>query len=375
MLVYWLMLIGSVAIGYPLCKIKYGKEAYCLLAGIALFLVQAIRLDVGYDYNLYGGWFNTVQFERFDEILTGHAENGFIIPMKLLSMVTNDFQVMFVIIGFIVSVGVMLYSYRYSPRPYLSVFFFLASGAFFNCVDFMRQIIAAIIIMYAFRYIKSKQFFRFAVLAVFASCIHTSALFMIPFYFILMIPMNWITLGSYTVISCLCFAFSNQITYLATMIASGKRHQYYADLSIRIFPERWGANPIYCFTFAVMFLLVFLLRKRLVKRDKFNNVYLNCMYFTFLFEFFGLKDNILGRLNLYFILPAVLVLLPRAMDWVLRAIKIFIRKKDKTRLAATVLATVLVISGSCYIYHYMIVNNYNGVYPYRTIYSEEGEAK
>ena len=53
MLIYYCLLIISVAAGIILCRNKAGKIAYCVLMGVAFFVIAAIRYDVGFDYALY----------------------------------------------------------------------------------------------------------------------------------------------------------------------------------------------------------------------------------------------------------------------------------------------------------------------------------
>lgn len=367
MLIYWLLLAGSLAIGIPLCRIKYGREIFCGISGVALFLTAAFRYDVGHDYNLYGSWYVNAQSMSMDEMMFERPEKGYLIPMKLLSDVFADYQTMFYVVAFILTVGIMLYIYLYSERPYLSVFFFLTFGLFFNSMNFMRQMIAAVIMLYALQYIRKKQFFRFFVLAVFAATFHVSALLLIPFYFILMIPMNWITLGVYSGISVLGFAFLTDIITFVTKY-------FYKGYSNLQGPEvANGMNPIYCFFFGLFFLLSFLVRKELFSKDSFNNVLINCAFFNFFFELMGVRHGIISRLSILFIIPTVVILFPRVVVIAAEKAGELFKGRNNAQTAAKAVTVTVVMALCAGLYGYMINNDYNGVSPYQTVFSVKGE--
>lgn len=365
MAVYWLLLTGSLAVGIPLCRVKYGRGIYCTLAGIVLFLLSAFRAHVGYDYNLYGGWYMDIQKQSMEDIMLRRQEKGFMVPTKLLSEVEPDYRIMFIFIALIIISAVMIYIYVYSEKPYLSVFFYLSFGLFFNSMNFMRQIIAACIVLYALQYIKKKQFMRYLALVLFASTFHISALILIPFYFILRVKMDWLTLGTYTIATVLLSVFSWDILeFITQYVYKG----YDPSKSGEVIN---GLPPVYAIYFGIFFMIAFLLRKELVKEDGFNNVLLNCMFFTVFFEIMGVKHAILSRFSILFFIPAIVILMPRVLVQLLKKCeRVFKGEKVRGNVMKTV-AVVLVFGYCAFMYGFMIENNYNGVTPYRTVFSGE----
>ena len=112
-----------------------------------------------------------------------------------------------------------------------------------------------------------------------------------------------------------------------------------------------------------------------MKTDEYNNVLLNCMFFTVFFEIMGVRHAILSRFALLFFIPAIVILVPRAVSVLISKISNkFIKDKTKyTAVKIAAIASVAVICGT--MYSYMIINNYNGVTPYTTIYSEAADAR
>ncbi len=369
-MIYWIILIASVAAGIPLCskKCKFGREIYCFLVWAVLTFVSAVRYDVGHDYNQYGKWYMSYQRLSVDELKYVQQEKGFIIPTKLLSEVESWYQPMFIIIAVLLITAIMLYIYKCSDKPYLSVFFFLTFGLFFNSLNFMRQMLAALIILYSFRYIRNKQFLRFLVLVLLASSIHVSVLVLIPFYFILRIKMDWFTLGLYGGVTVLILIFSNYILEIVTEIAY---KEYDPATTVHLTK---GTNPIYAVFFAVFFLLAFLFRKKLCEKDSHNNLLLNCMFFTMFFEIIGMKHAVISRFAIFFFIPAVVILLPKVTMLLLeKCAEYFKGEKTRANLLKTI-ATVIVFGYCTFMYGYMIENDYNGVSPYKTIF-EKVQAK
>ena len=362
MVIYWLLLAASIGIGIPLCKVKHGKLIYCIVFGVALFLVAALRYDVGYDYNLYASWYFDVQSHSIADLAFYKQEKGFFIPMKLLTYISIDYQAMFVVLAFIFAVSIMAYIYFNAEKPYLSVFCFLSFGLFFNSMNFMRQMIAAFIVLYALKYIEKKEPLRFFVLVLFASCFHVSALIMVVFYFLLQIKMNWITLGVYSGLMVLFFLFSTDILKVITKYVY-KGYNPESNIEVIL-----GMNPIYAVFFGIFFLAAFLLRKPLVEKDPFNNVLINCMFFTFMFECIGVKHGILARFVILFFIPAIVILVPQVVLMIVEKCEQKLKNRKKGLLLSKTVAVTLFFAICTGMYGYMTLNNYNGVYPYQTIF-------
>ena len=364
MLFYWLLLAGITVAGIFLSKIKYGKPIFCFLAGAALFVTAGIRKGVGYDYNLYGGWYVDLIKAPMEEVMLKRQEKGFLVPFELMSTMTMDFQLMFWVIAFIITVSVMLYIFFHAEKPWLSVFCFMTFGLFFNSMNFMRQMIASCILLLGMRFIRKNQFLPYLVLVIFATTFHVSALLMIPFYFILRIKLTGKVMIAYSVVTVLAFVFSQ-------MVLDFFNDYIYKGYTITNPEVTNGTNPIYTIFFLAFFILAFAVRKELMKTDEFNNVLLNCMFFTVFFEIMGVRHAILSRFSLLFFIPAIVILVPRVIIIIVNKLSNkFINDKTKyTAVKITSVALVAIICGT--MYTYMIANNYNGVMPYTTIYSEE----
>ena len=365
MTIYYLLLLFAIALGFFLSKKEKGKIIYVVIMGLALFKVSAFRRATGYDYNLYGGWYYDYFFKSIDALTTEKVEKGFSIPFKIMSRVFYDYQAMFIVIALVITLLVMVYIYKKSSNVFISVSAFLCFGLFFNSMNFMRQIIASAIVMYALRYIESKQFLRFLAIVLFASTIHFSALLMIPFFFILQIRMNYIVLGIYSAFGIAAYMNSNAIMDFVT------KYVYKSYDPTNNIEVTKGLTPVYLIAFAIFFILAFLLRKDLIKKRAFNSILINCAFFTMFFEFFGTKHTIISRFAILFYIAPILLLSADIIPLLIQKAK----KLVKTEKLAVICVYSVVLISRFSLYQYFLSHNYNGVVPYKTIFSSEEISK
>ena len=371
MLVYMAFLAVVVLIGIPMCRNRVGKAVYCSVAGAVLFVLAATRKYTGYDYNLYAQVYVNYLSMTTEEIGEDRFEKGIAMPMKLLGDVLyRDYQWIFVIYAFFFALALMLILYKTSDKPYLGVFFYITFGMYFISLNFMRQMFASFIVVLGMRYIKTGQFFRYLIVVLFASCFHLSAIVMIPFYFILRIKANWISLAAFVGVGALIFIFSWDIIRILAQFIPKYGSTYLAESQADSGEMSGSRFGIYTVFYGLCFLLVFLFRKRMQEKDPFNKIWINCMFFAFYFDLFSMKHNILGRLAIPFLIAASAIALPKAFECLLEWCRDkFGSDRKKLTIASTVsIATVCIMCVG--IYGYMIGHNFNGVNPYQNIFDD-----
>ena len=369
MLIYFMLLAGVLILGLLLCRSRIGNLIYCIVTGIALFVVSALRLSVGYDYNSYATIYLRYISTPVEDVSVSRIEKGYAMINKLLADYFPDYRVIFTITAAFFAAAVTVCIYRNCKKPYLGFAFFLTLGAYFNTLNFVRQMLAAFIVLYALRYVRKKQFFRYVLIVLFASCFHFSALMMIPFYFILRIKMNPTALAVYSGVTVLIMVFSWNVMDLITRYIY---KSYNPRLSVHVLN---GVFPVYMVFFGAFFILAFIFRKRLIRMDPFNNVLINCSYFLFFFELIGVKHSIASRPGLFFVVPVAAILMPRLFEAVLAWCREKAGREKNRRLAYSIAAVSAFAVVNIGLFSIMVANNYNGTVPYRTwIESTETEA-
>ena len=364
-MVYICLLAGALILGILLCRNKKGSMIYCIIMGIAMFLIAALRQSVGFDFNSYSHIYMRAMTYDIEELAVERTEKGYLMITKLLADYFVDYQTIFVVCAAFFAVCAAVAAYKYCKRPYLGICFFLAFGLYFNTLNFLRQSIAAFIVFYAIMHcVKKDQFFRFCIMVLLASCFHYSALLIIPFYFLIKIKLTPVTLGIYSVLTVLIYVFSWDIMDFVTNYVY---QNYQPRTSVHVLN---GVDPAYFVISLIVSVTPIILRKKLTERNPFNEVLISCMFFSLFFEIIGIKHSIVSRMGIYFTIPAVIVLLPEVFEVILDICKKAAKKDSKKRALLTGIAVASFAVICTTEYSMMILRNYNGVTPYRTIYDE-----
>lgn len=362
--IYILFPVLLIIPGLFLCRYdspKWTKIIYTVLFGLSVFILSAIRYMVGTDYSSYASLYRYFDFAEAEEVSGLAHEKGFAVTLDIINEFADSYVAMFAFAAFVIAVGVAVYIYRYSDNICISAISFLLFGLFFYSMNFVRQFIAAVILLYAIRYIHSGSFLRYLLVVLFASAFHWSALLMIPFYFILKIRLEPLVLAAYGVFSVMLFIFSDDIVNFGISIFYTKyQGDYTPDINS-------GVSFYYAVGYGILFIAAFLFRERLYKRDPANSIYINCLFFAVLFELLGFRHAMLSRFALLFIIPGCLILVPEMVRVITEKFteKITVPLK-KTFVAMTVMSGFIVFG--VLFYGCLLADNSNGVVPYHTIY-------
>lgn len=154
---------------------------FSILSFLPLFLVSALRYNVGMDYVAT----YKMGFMRFAS--GGDYKNfeiGFKLINKFVLLFTNDYAGLFIVTSLLFCFFVYRAIYLMSASPAFSVFLLVTCGFYFYSMNAVRQCIATAIFFYAMQYIEKKQFKKYLLWILLASTIHLVALIYIPVYFI-----------------------------------------------------------------------------------------------------------------------------------------------------------------------------------------------
>ena len=360
--VYLVMLAAVLGAGIPLCGKKFGKAGkiiFCIAAAVMFTFIAAARFKVGYDYNLYGGLYFNMKYMEFADISALRQEKGFLIPFYILNLANEEYYYAFIYTSLLFYPAIFFFIYKNSSRPWLSAAAFLCFGLFFNSLCFLRQFLAALIMLYAVKFTDIKSAPRFMALTVIAGAFHWSALLWLLLYFLVKIKPCKIYLGIISALTAAFCFFSKPLMLWLT-----EHFEMYSGYDPITNVEASQGLPIgYSVMFGVLFVLSFIFRKRLTDKNPANSVYINCLMYTTVFEIMGTRHAILSRFALLVYLPPILYMLPDLFD----SVKDFIDEKTEGKpirknirtLAAAAAGMFSVVS-----YILLIHNNYNGVIPY-----------
>lgn len=363
MTVYIFMLMGVIVFGIPLCSKKcgtVGKIIYCALAAIVFIFISSVRFAVGYDYVAYGSMYVKMAYCFPEDLLMSREEKGFLLPLYALSLAFENYVTVFVYTSIIIYGATFFLVYKNSSCPWISIASYLCFGLFFNSLCFLRQVIAAIIVLYAMKFIDSRNPIKFFVLVIAASTFHWSALIMLVVYFFLKIKPGYIYLGIITAGTVIFCLFSKKFMFWAIEHFSMYKG-YNPETNVE---ATTGLAPRYTIMFGILFIICFAFRKKLIEKNPKNGVYINCLMYTTVFEAMGMRHAILSRFAILVYMAPVLYLLPDAVFELREYIsEKFSGRERLSRIFGEGAMTALALfSVGCYFI--LMLNNYNGVVPY-----------
>lgn len=364
MSVYIFMLLGVVMLGIPLCSERCGKTGriiYCTGAALVFIFISALRFQVGYDFNLYGGTYFNMKYMDIEDVSVLRMEKGFLLPLYVLNLAYEEYHVVFIYTSIIIYASVFYLIYKNSSNPWISTAAYLCFGLFFNSLCFLRQVIAALVAVYAVRYINEKRPLRFFVLIIAASAFHWSALLMLVMYFLLMIKPGHIYLGIVTAGTVIFCIFSRSLMFWAI-----DKFYMYRTYNPETNAEATIGLPLrYTVMFGILFIVCYIFRKRLIEKNSANAVYLNCLMYTVVFEAMGARHGILSRFAILVYIPPIIYLLPDAVSVVKDYISERLAASSALRrqaVRAGASAASAAFAVGCYVM--LMLGNYNGVVPY-----------
>ncbi len=197
MLVYIIATLLSIVFAHLIIKteyfdisdvtfsVQYQKNIYntfyMILSFLPLFIVAAIRWDVGTDFEkVYEYGFNLI-------IADGEQprwELGFTYLMKMIAIFTDECQWMFAATAFVFCFFAYKAIFDSSKNACQSIFLLMTTTLYFFALNGIRQGIAVAIFLYSIKHIKERKLLKYMLVILLATSFHTIALIFIPLYFI-----------------------------------------------------------------------------------------------------------------------------------------------------------------------------------------------
>jgi hypothetical protein len=363
---YYIMLAGLSVLGACLCIRKRSRAKdgiFLLVSFVALAGASAARYDVGVDYSFVYG-------PLYGEFLADPSsvpwEPGFKLLLGALCKVTQNYQALFVLTSVIIVALILLYYWLHSPNPFVSVFLFVALSHYYCSMNFIRQMIAAAITMYAFPLLQRRNALNIAgyfAIVLLGASFHKSALILVPFFFVNLIPINKYVLAAYAAVTAAVYFNTQRIIGLITRF-------WYSQYGLGDIHVTDTFEPQFTIALAAIFIVIFLGGGKLRELDERNGLYVNYAFFAMFFVLMGTRHSILDRLAMYFSLlaPVAIAIIAQQYANRLREEKpVALANKHSAALAALLLA---VFGGGLAIHQYALATDHHGVVPYKAIFSQ-----
>lgn len=273
---------------------------------------------------------------------------GFLfISVLIKQFISTDYTVWLSIIAVISGIGVMIPLYKYSCNFGISIFLFVASCQFTWMFNGMRQFLVASIIFGCTGLLLRRRFIPYAIIVCLLSTIHTSALILLPTYFIVTgEPWDKRTMLFIGLI-ILAMMFTSQFTGL---LEDAVENTNYANSMEEFKSNDDGTSIMRIAVESVPIIIAFMYRNKI--KDKLTPIIklsINMSLVSsglYIISKIARSGIMLGRLPIYFSMYN-LILLP----WLIK--NIF--NKEKKRLVYYLMIVLYLV-----FFHYQMVVSWNG---------------
>ena len=345
---------------------------FLLLSGGLFVLMATMRYGIGYDYFNYERLYEQLGPMTAAQLVqdpVGKQFIGYSLVTHLLYRAGLDYRSLLLVINLLMTGVVLWFVKRYSPLPWMSLFFYLTLQFFAHSMNLFRQSIAATICLLAYPFLKRRKLLPFVLVVLLAAAFHTSALFFLPFYWILNWKCDGRLLGGLALAAVPVYLFSNRAAQLVTQYlfpnyAGYIGSRYWAGLGYR-----YAIFPILYFAAA------WLTRRWLLAERQENRILINSSFYVMLLYVFSTHHMILERFSIY-LFPYAMLLLPKMVVSV-PAVQGESKKKESKRLERqrrermVLLAVLAVAAGFAYLCFASMqgTNGFHKVYPYVSVWS------
>lgn len=281
---YILALVARITSG------KSGKPSLFFTSILAtmLALISGLRNGIGdtgmycYLYGLIGPGYDP----------NGGYEEGFIFILRVLKSISENPQFMIFILGVITTVINVWIMREYSKCFELSILMYIASGFYLVTMNGIRQCLAGAFLFAATAFIIKGKFKSYLAVTLIMYTIHSSALVMIPIYFIARMEPWSKNIYRVLVLFLIGMIFYEPLMNIIGQI-SDKAATYVNDFN------EGGANILRVAIYFVPVFFSYIKREDIKKILPNSNIFVNISLINLIIMVFSLYNWIFARFNIY----------------------------------------------------------------------------
>ncbi|MDR1472214.1 MAG: EpsG family protein [Synergistaceae bacterium] len=164
------------------------RKHLLFFSALPLFMLLALRYQVGMDYIGYSNAYAAISRYGFFESVQGYTAwlgNGFVYFCKLIALFFGEnFLWYHAVLAALSIIFLYMAIFENSKMPLLSLFIYLCDGYYYMSFNQSRQGLAILIVFFSYKYILEDRFMPFALTVWAASLIHPSAWVFLPAFFL-----------------------------------------------------------------------------------------------------------------------------------------------------------------------------------------------
>ena len=304
-----IILLTSVilCVFYEYIKNKNKKIASFILFILIIFLsiIFAFRefiLDnnlLGTDYYEYKNWF---EIKNFSNLFNNINNFGFNLLISIVKVFTSSFYFFLFICALIINTNIIKFTKENSINFTISILIYICLY-YTNTFNITRQWIACSIFLYAFKYIKQKNFLKYMFFILLASSFHNTAFFLIIIYPILNSDKFKVKGNIYTIIISGIILFFLSSRFIESLYKLSNLLGF--NYAIKYENYTGNVGNYTSFIISLFTFIILIIGNKEIKKKNYDDRMLKISaIYLILFVVMSLlstKSYIFNRINLYFI--------------------------------------------------------------------------
>lgn len=317
------------------------KRTVVLLIVIILMMISALRdTSVGRDLMNYIPRYTSLGECSWDNLLKLSREYsfeyGFAVLCKILYLINPNPSFFLIITSVIVAVG--FYNLcKISKMPITTLFIIYGYGIYGSSMNIVRQYIAFSVLTFGIKYIIERKPWKYLLIVLIASNIHTISIVFIPLYFLYSIKFNRNQLISVIAISIVLALCGNSM--LQGIISKTLFAWYLAGIGK-------GSGESTLFFLASILFGTYIYRRKILDIDEKDNLCIWGLSSAIIYNAVALHFGIFARVMVFFT-PFIAVLIPDCVY--------AMKRKDEINRYTYMIAGLLVIAFFAFYYQVVLM--------------------
>lgn len=192
--IYEMILVAFSIIALVVCLMPSKKLkliSFSISSLILIFLFAMQDISVGADTTAYYNAFYYISSLSFKDIFWTGWEPGYLILNWFLGYFFDDGRILIVVLAFFILLPIFTHIYKESLWPELSLVIFVGTGMWMASMGIFRQWCAMAVLVFSYKYIKEKSFWKFILVILIAMSFHRTAIIFLLAYFISKVTLNY----------------------------------------------------------------------------------------------------------------------------------------------------------------------------------------
>lgn len=270
-----------------------------------LFLLSALRLEVGNDYGTYVDTFHEIYVGGY--VVTEPLFNGVVKILYELSGGEN-YLLVFALFAFATIWVFLKVLYEQTQNFPMAFFMFMTLGIYFRTFNTVRYYFVLALTLYSFRYVFRKEYGKFILLIVLAAFFHKSVLVVIPIYLIAALDWKKWQIGVLTAGAGGFLLFQDFIMEIALKLYPSYKDTIYLETETGL-----SGNLMSIGRCVLVLILALVCRKEALAEKKENQFYFRLNILAILLYLCGSFLPLVGRIG-YYLVTSHILFVPAILD-------------------------------------------------------------